>query len=115
MQLVSTCRSRRVWIVDDRLVFHEQSDHVGQLSGMGEVDRVGRPVDDNKNAMVFLLTGDLLDARWTWEQRIPTSGNDQRWLVQGQQTIQSWILHQRSEHSEGARNAKSQVVRDSDA
>jgi hypothetical protein len=63
VELVGTRGAGRVGIVDDGFVGHEQSDHVGQLSWMREIDGVGRAIDDNKQTMVFLLTGYFLDAR----------------------------------------------------
>ena len=82
VELVGRSVAGRVGIVDDRLVGHEQSDDVGQLSWMREIDRVRCAVDNHKDPMVFGLTGNFLDARRTREQRIPAPGNDKRWRNQ---------------------------------
>jgi hypothetical protein len=81
VEFVGPCGAGRVGIVSDGLVSHEKSDDVGQLTWVREVDCVSRSVDHDKDAMVFLLARNFLYARRTRHQRVPTSGNDQHWLV----------------------------------
>ena len=113
MHLVCACIARRVGIVDDGLVGHEQSDDVGQLSGMREVDGVSRSVDDDEDrrgAPADLATSWMRAGPGNNGSRLPA--NDQRRHVQGKQPVQRRILGERPEHSECARNAESQIVRD---
>ena len=115
VELIGTGRPGRVGVVDDGLVRHEESNYVGQLPRMGEIDGVSRPIDHDEDAVVFRLTGHFVDARRTREQWVPAPGNDERWFVSSEQPVQRWILRERPEHAEGARNAESQIIRDCDA
>ena len=56
MELVRPRGAGRVGIVDDGLISHEQSDDIGELTWVREVDCVSRSVDHDKDAMVLLLS-----------------------------------------------------------
>ena len=77
MDFISPRVSGRVGIIHDGLVGHELPDDVGQLSRVGEIDRMGGAVDDDEDNAVLDLFCDFLNARLTWQQRITASSNDQ--------------------------------------
>ena len=60
--------ARRVRVVHDRLVSHEQTDHVRKLTRVAEVDRMGGSLDDREHDSVRGAAGDLLDSGrgWAW-------------------------------------------------
>ena len=94
MELIGAGRPWRVGVIDDRLVGHEQSNDIGQLAWVREIDGVSRAIDHDEEAVVFGLTGHLVDARRARHQRVAGSGDNQRWLVQSEQPVQRWILRE---------------------
>jgi argininosuccinate synthase len=73
----------------------------------GRAVETGFPVDDDKDAVVFRLARDFLNACRAGKQWVPAARNDERRLVQSEQPVQRWILRERSEHPERTGNAES--------
>lgn len=78
IELEGACSSFRIGIIDNRLVGHELSDDVGQLSWVREIDSVSRSVDSDEDDAVFNLLRDFADARWARHERIASPGHCQR-------------------------------------
>ena len=115
IKLKGACVPGRVGIIDDRLIGHELSDDIGQLSWVREVDSVSRSVDRDEDDAVFNSLRDFADARWAGHQRIAGPGYCQCGHVQTKQPVQRRKLGERSEHPEGAGNTESQIVGYGDA
>ncbi len=73
MDLVRRGVAWRVWVVHDRLIGHEQTDHVRQLARVAEVDRVGGALDHRKHDRVRGAGGDLLDSAGSGHEWVPVS------------------------------------------
>ena len=111
MDLVRGGVAGRVRVVHDRLVSHEQTDHVRQLTRVAEVDRVGGSLDHREHDRVRGAAGDLLDSAGAGHQRVPVSKDGEGRNSQGKQPIQRRILGKRTEHPHGAGDAEPQIVR----
>ena len=108
--------SGRVGIIDDRLVGHELSDDIGQFSWVREVDGVGRSIDDDEDDAVFYLSRDFVGCApgpAVNGSRVPATTSVG--MSKASSRSRRWILRERPEHPEGARNAEPQIVRDCDA
>jgi hypothetical protein len=67
---VGPSHSRSVRIVDDPPVGHEETDDIGQLVRVAEVDRVLGALDDDEQRVVHRLPGDLPQALAAGHERV---------------------------------------------
>jgi hypothetical protein len=90
---------------------HEDTDDVGQLVRVAEVDRVCSPLDDHEQGVVHRLSSDLAQALAAGHEWVAVADDRQRGDAQGKQPVERRVPGQGAEEPQRARHAEPQVVR----